>query len=100
PGGGSVFAPELGLDPARLWELIAREQVNFLVIVGDAFARPLVEALDDLDPSVDVSCCTVMLSGGAILSPSVKARLAEKFPASLIIDGYGASESGGQGQSI
>jgi 3-oxocholest-4-en-26-oate---CoA ligase len=68
--------------------------------VGDAFARPLVEALDDLDPSVDVSCCTVMLSGGAILSPTVKTRLAEKFPASLIIDGYGASESGGQGQSI
>jgi acyl-CoA synthetase (AMP-forming)/AMP-acid ligase II len=99
-GGCVVISPDRHLDPARLWELIAREQVNFLVIVGDAFARPLVEALDDLDPSVDVSCCTVMLSGGAILSPSVKTRLAEKFPASLIIDGYGASESGGQGQSI
>src|SRR5262249_43528437 len=79
---------------------IAREQVNFLVIVGDAFARPLVEVLDDLDPSVDVSCCSVILSGGAILSPSVKTRLAEKLPASLIVDGYGSSEAGGQGQSI
>jgi acyl-CoA synthetase (AMP-forming)/AMP-acid ligase II len=95
-----VISPDRHLDPTRLWELIAREQVNFLVIVGDAFARPLVEALDDIDPSVDVSCCTVMLSGGAILSPSVKERLAERFPASLVIDGYGASESGGQGQSI
>jgi 3-oxocholest-4-en-26-oate---CoA ligase len=74
--------------------------VNFLVIVGDAFARPLVEALDELDPAVDVSCCTVILSGGAILSPSVKTRLAEKMPASLVVDGYGSSESGGQGQSI
>jgi acyl-CoA synthetase (AMP-forming)/AMP-acid ligase II len=99
-GGCVVISPDRHLDPTRLWELIAREQVNFLVIVGDAFARPLVEALDDLDPSVDVSCCTVILSGGAILSPTVKARLAEKLPASLIIDGYGASESGGQGQSI
>ena len=99
-GGCVVISPDRHLDPTRLWELIAREQVNFLVIVGDAFARPLVEALDDLDPSVDVTCCTVMLSGGAILSPSVKERLAEKFPASLVIDGYGASESGGQGQSI
>jgi 3-oxocholest-4-en-26-oate---CoA ligase len=99
-GGCVVISPDRHLEPKRLWELIAREQVNFLVIVGDAFARPLVEALDDLDPSVDVSCCTVMLSGGAILSPTVKTRLAEKFPASLIIDGYGASESGGQGQSI
>src|SRR5207247_10839941 len=100
PGGGSVFAPELGLDPARLWELVAREQVNFLVIVGDAFARPLVEALDDLDPAVDVSCCSVILSGGAILSPSVKTRLAEKLPASLVVDGYRSSESGGRRRPI
>jgi 3-oxocholest-4-en-26-oate---CoA ligase len=99
-GGCVVISPERHLEPKHLWELIAREQVNFLVIVGDAFARPLVEALDDLDPSFDVSCCTVILSGGAILSPSIKMRLAEKFPASLVIDGYGASESGGQGQSI
>jgi 3-oxocholest-4-en-26-oate---CoA ligase len=99
-GGCVVISPERHLDPAVLWELVAREQVNFLVIVGDAFARPLVEALDELDPAVDVSCCTVILSGGAILSPSVKTRLAEKMPASLVVDGYGSSESGGQGQSI
>jgi acyl-CoA synthetase (AMP-forming)/AMP-acid ligase II len=99
-GGCVVISPERHLDPKALWELIAREEVNFLVIVGDAFARPLVEALDELDSSVDVSCCSVILSGGAILSPSVKKRLAEKLPASLIVDGYGSSESGGQGQSI
>src|SRR6266700_2866969 len=99
-GGCVVISPERSLDPTRLWELVARAQVNFLVIVGDAFARPLVEALDDLDPSIDVSCCSVILSGGAILSPSVKTRLAEKLPASLVVDGYGSSESGGQGQSI
>ena len=99
-GGCVVISPARSLDPARLWELVAREQVNFLVIVGDAFARPLVEALDELDPAVDVSCCSVILSGGAILSPSVKTRLAEKLPASLVVDGYGSSESGGQGQSI
>ena len=99
-GGCVVISPDRHLDPKALWELIAREQVNFLVIVGDAFARPLVEVLDDLDPSVDVSCCSVILSGGAILSPAVKTRLAEKLPASLIVDGYGSSEAGGQGQSI
>jgi len=99
-GGCVVISPERHLDPKRLWELVAREQVNFLVIVGDAFARPLVEVLDELDPDVDVSCCSVILSGGAILSPSIKTRLAEKLPASLVVDGYGSSESGGQGQSI
>ena len=99
-GGAVIISPDRHLDPVRLWELIAREKVNFLVIVGDAFARPLVEALDDGASDLDVSCCTVLLSGGAILSPTVKLRLAEKLPGSLIIDGYGSSESGGQGQSI
>jgi acyl-CoA synthetase (AMP-forming)/AMP-acid ligase II len=99
-GGCVVISPERHLDPVAIWELVAREQVNFLVIVGDAFARPLVEALDDGASGIDVSRCTVVLSGGAILSPSVKRRLAERLPGSLIIDGYGSSESGGQGQSV
>jgi 3-oxocholest-4-en-26-oate---CoA ligase len=84
----------------ELWSLVARERVNFLVIVGDAFARPLVEALDRLPEDVDVSGCSVILSGGAILSPTVKRALVEKLPGSLIVDGYGSSESGGQGQSV
>ncbi len=42
----------------------------------------------------------VILSGGAILSPSVKTDLAERLPGSMIIDGYGSSEAGGQGQSV
>jgi acyl-CoA synthetase (AMP-forming)/AMP-acid ligase II len=100
-GGCVVIAADRHLDPERLWQLIAREHVNFLVIVGDAFARPLVEALERLDRErVDVSSCTVILSGGAILSPAVKRRFADALPGSLIVDGYGASESGGQGQSI
>jgi 3-oxocholest-4-en-26-oate---CoA ligase len=99
-GGAIVISPEHHFDPVHLWELVGREQVNFLVIVGDAFARPLVEALDELDDSVDVSGCSVILSGGAILSPTVKGALAAKLPGSLIVDGYGASETGGQGQSI
>ncbi|MBV8950109.1 MAG: acyl-CoA synthetase [Actinobacteria bacterium] len=99
-GGTVVVSPDHRLDPVRVWELVAREHVNFLVIVGDAFARPLVEALDRLGPEVDVSGCSVILSGGAILSPSVKRALAERLPGTLIVDGYGSSESGGQGQSV
>jgi len=99
-GGCVVISRDHRFDPVRLWELVAQEQVNFLVIVGDAFARPLAEALDNGASGIDVSCCTVVLSGGAILSPTIKRRLAEKLPGSLIIDGYGSSESGGQGQSI
>jgi 3-oxocholest-4-en-26-oate---CoA ligase len=93
-----VISDHRHFDPLALWELIAREQANFLVIVGDAFARPLVDALDA--NALDVSCCRVLLSGGAILSPSVKQALVERLPGTLVVDGYGASETGGQGQSV
>ena len=77
-GGTVVIAPDRHLDPEHLWALIERERVSFLVIVGDAFARPLVEAFDRLDPRPDVSALTVVLSGGAVLSPSVKAAWVER----------------------
>jgi acyl-CoA synthetase (AMP-forming)/AMP-acid ligase II len=100
--GGSVIIPAARhLDPLALWQLIATEQANFLVVVGDAFARPLVDVLDTPAGSVlDLSSLRVLLSGGAILSPSVKAALLERLPAVLVVDGYGASETGGQGQSV
>jgi acyl-CoA synthetase (AMP-forming)/AMP-acid ligase II len=99
-GGTVIVSPDRRFDPVRLWELVAREQVNFLVIVGDAFARPLVDALDELDDSVDLSGLVVILSGGAILSPTVKKELAERLSGCMVLDGYGSSEAGGQGQSV
>src|SRR5690606_6916622 len=80
--GGSVIVPaEHHLDPLALWTLIAREQANFLVIVGDAFARPLLDALHTLEAEqLDLSSLRVLLSGGAILSPSLKQALVERLP--------------------
>ena len=99
-GGLVVISPERSMDPVHIWELVARERVNFLVIVGDAMGRPLVEAVDRLDPSVDLSGLVLLLSGGAILSPAVKRALAEKLPHTAVIDGFGSSEAGGQGQMV
>ncbi len=100
-GGGSiVLSPDHHFDPVRIWELVARERANLLLIVGDAFARPLVEALPRLAPGTDVSCCRVVISGGAVLSPVVKAQLLAAMPTLLLIDGVGASETGGQGTLV
>jgi acyl-CoA synthetase (AMP-forming)/AMP-acid ligase II len=97
-GGAIIIDDHHRMDPTHIWELTAREQVNFLVIVGDAMGRPLAEALDGLDPSVDLSHSLILLSGGAILSPSVKRELAAELPNAIVIDGIGSSETGGQGQ--
>jgi acyl-CoA synthetase (AMP-forming)/AMP-acid ligase II len=100
-GGTVVISPDRRLEPTRLWTLIADESVRFLVIVGDAFARPLVDALQaDAQLVERLGGLSVLLSGGAILSPAVKRALAELLPATLIVDGYGASETGGQGQMV
>src|SRR3954452_8661519 len=99
-GGTVIISTDRRFDPRRLWELIAAESVNFVVIVGDAFARPLVDALDAPGDAVDLSGLVVILSGGAILSPTVKHDLAERLPSTMIIDGYGSSEAGGQGQAV
>ncbi|HSO96866.1 MAG TPA: acyl-CoA synthetase [Acidimicrobiia bacterium] len=99
-GGTVVISPDRHLDPVRVWELVAAEHVNFLVIVGDAMGRPLVEALDRLPPDVDVSGLGILLSGGAILSPSVKQELTKRLPGTIILDGFGSSEAGGQGQMV
>jgi acyl-CoA synthetase (AMP-forming)/AMP-acid ligase II len=99
-GGTVIISPDRSLHPRRVWELVAAEHVNFLVIVGDAMGRPLVEALDELAPIVDLSGLTLLLSGGAILSPSIKRALRERLPQTLVIDGFGSSEAGGQGQMI
>jgi acyl-CoA synthetase (AMP-forming)/AMP-acid ligase II len=100
-GGAVVIPAEHHLDALALWRLVERDKANFMVIVGDAFARPMLDALrSDEGRAIDVSPLRVLLSGGAILSPSLKRELVECLPDVLIVDGYGASETGGQGQSV
>ena len=100
-GGAVVIPAEHHLDALKLWQLVERDQANFMVIVGDAFARPMLDALNsEAGRALDVSPLRVLLSGGAILSPSLKRELVNRLPDVLVVDGYGASETGGQGQSV
>ena len=99
-GGGTVFiqsTPER-LDPVDIWTTIEREQVNFLLIVGDAFARPLLDELEQPTDgrTYDLSCLTVLLSGGAPLSAPLKDEFLRRLPTLMIVDGLGSSEAGGQ----
>jgi len=95
-GGGTVIVqstPER-LDPHDIWSLIEREKVNFLLIVGDAFARPLLDGL--ASQSYDLSSLLSILSGGAPLSAHLKIEFHTHLPSVIVIDGLGSSEAGGQ----
>jgi acyl-CoA synthetase (AMP-forming)/AMP-acid ligase II len=97
--GGTVLVDEgPTFDAERLWDLAERERASILVIVGDAFARPLADALTAAPDRWSLDDLLVVLSGGAILSPSVRDDLFVHLPWVVVVDGYGTSETGGQGQ--
>jgi fatty-acyl-CoA synthase len=79
-------------DPAAILGTAAREHVNMMTIVGDAYARPLVEELRRR--RYDLSALAVIGTGGAPTSQSLKHALMQELPHVTVRDGYGASEIG------
>jgi len=95
-GGSTIVIQEdvVRLDPADVWRTVDREGVNILLIVGDAFGRPLVEELERGEH--DASSLLVVVSGGAPLNSTLKDRLLAALPSAMILDAVGASETGSQ----
>ncbi|MEU5876669.1 AMP-binding protein [Spirillospora sp. NPDC047279] len=93
-GGACVIFPGRvdGLDAADLLATAERERVTRMPMVGDAFARPIVEELER--GSYDLSALRTMLNSAAAISPGVKRRLLERLPNLRIVDVLGSSESG------
>jgi len=61
-------------------------------------ARPLVAALQQSQH--DLSSLRHVVSGGAVLSPTVRAQLLSELPGVAILDVLGSTESGRQGVSL
>lgn len=73
-------------------ETAARERVNMMTIVGDAYARPMIDELRRTE--YDLSSLATIGTGGAPTSAEAKRALMELLPRVSIRDGYGASEIG------
>jgi fatty-acyl-CoA synthase len=93
--GGTIVLHDDSIPFAArtILETAQREHVQMITIVGDAYARPIIEELEARD--YDLSALRQLSTGGAITSAALKHRLLELLPDLLIIDGYGASETGG-----
>jgi fatty-acyl-CoA synthase len=98
-GGTAVLLEKRGLDAEELWSVVARNRVNLLVVVGDAFAKPMLRALDENPGRWDASCLTLMVSSGAMFSLEVKQALTRHLPGLTIADVLGSTE-GGMGMSF
>jgi 3-oxocholest-4-en-26-oate---CoA ligase len=92
-GGGTVVLIDApGLQPEAVWDAVAREHVGMLAIVGDAFARPLLGALDDHPGRWDLSSVKVIMSSGVMWSPETKRGLLDRLPGIQLIDSLGSTE--------
>jgi acyl-CoA synthetase (AMP-forming)/AMP-acid ligase II len=99
-GNTVVLTDEPTFDPELVLDLVDQESVSYLVVVGDAFAAPLLDAVDTHPDRWDLTSLTVVISGGATLSPSIRRALVDRLPWIIVVDSYGTSETGGQGSRV
>jgi acyl-CoA synthetase (AMP-forming)/AMP-acid ligase II len=85
------FSADNSLDTVR------RHKVGNMVLVGDAFAIPLLEALDRRADDKPLESLQVLISSGAILSDTNKAGFRAHRPGLVIMDTLGSSEAIGFG---
>ncbi len=81
-----------GFDAHEVWRAVERHRVNVLVIIGDAMARPLVEAY--LAGGYDASSLVAISSSAALFSPAVKDACAAALPDVVITEAVGSTETG------
>lgn len=100
-GGTVATTREDKFDPHGMWTYIAKENITDIVIVGDAFAKPLLAALGEAaarGQPYDLSALARIWSSGLMFSMEVKLGLIEHLDIE-ILDLFGSSE-GTTGMSV
>jgi 3-oxocholest-4-en-26-oate---CoA ligase len=94
-GGTTVFPDVVDrLDPASVWQLIDREGVQLMNLVGNSFATPLC---DEFERGGHRGRSLQMIGvGGAVTSAPVKDRILQLLPHVAVVDVAGSSETGSQ----
>lgn len=80
------------LDARDICTTIERERINAMLLVGEAFARPVLAEMERGD--YDMSSMVLIATGGAVMSPETKTRILSVLPNIFILDAAGSSESG------
>ena len=100
-GARVVMLEGRSFDAKELLDKIAAERATQIVIVGDAFAKPILAALEesrDADSVADLSSVKLMISSGVMWTREVKQALLEWHDFTLV-DAMGSTE-GSMGTQI
>jgi acyl-CoA synthetase (AMP-forming)/AMP-acid ligase II len=94
-GGEVITLTSRTLDPHEVLRTVQARRATSLVIVGDAFAKPLVAAIDEAAADgrpYDLSSIGVILSSGVMWTAEVKEQLLERIPHVVLFDAIGSTE--------
>jgi len=100
-GGCAVTFRNEHFDADALWALVERERISDIAIVGDAFAKPMLVALERAKAAgrpYDLSSLRSIVSSGVMFSREVKQGLLD-FADITILDAMGSTE-GSMGSSV
>lgn len=97
PAGGKVclIRKYSGAGAVRV---IAEQGCQTMMIVGDAMAMPLIEALDD-EPQA-LPSLHIIVGAGALLTQPVRDRLHAHLSELYIVDSFGSTETGHSGAGV
>jgi len=92
-GGSVVLLPSRHFSATELLDTVERVRVTSLAIVGDAFGRPILAALDAEPDRWDISSLRVVTSSGVMWSAASKDGLLRHHPSLILVDSLGSSEA-------
>jgi len=99
-GGCVVTLPSRHFDVHELLGEVERNRVNSIIIVGQAFAGPVLETLDAEPGRYDLSSVVMMSSSGVMWAQDNKEGLLRHLPQAALFDSFGSSEAVGMGASV
>ncbi len=99
-GGAIATMTSARFDTTEFLDLIQHRRVKSTFIVGDAFAKPILAALDASPNRWDLSSLRVVISSGVMWSNESKQALLAHDPRLILVDTYGSSEAVGMGSSV
>jgi len=99
-GGCIITLESFGFEAAELFDTVDRTKANSAVIVGDAFAKPMLNALNEQPGRWSAASLKVLLSSGVMWSREVKLALLEHLPKLAMADMFGSSEAIGFGSNV
>jgi fatty-acyl-CoA synthase len=99
-GGCIVTLENRSFAAEELLETIEREGVFALAWVGDAFAKPVLRALDDQPGKWDISTIRLITSSGVMWSEETKQGLLRHHGGMMLADAFSSSEALGMGSSV